>query len=308
VTVWQALLRPVEITAGATDWESRSMTVSSRGVVVGNGVYGSVRQLIKHINDALEGYSIAARLTMAEDGSTGKIKVKISSESSFTYQFQDALLARVLGFDDISSHSGSSAYTADYPPLYCFFSPHNLSNRSRWFSMEDFRGNLSKSGSLSGVRENPHIYSRELAWECNELSYYDQDSYPVYTISSADYHPYAERSWEEFLRGAINAQPTVTASAGCPCNGFYFVNDGTDLISDYPSAPVVDDTTGSGGILYDILSGADYYTWCVPQPRLSEPDHFLPRGRDYHSLKVDVVTATAPTWTHLGVTIADPPT
>lgn len=291
-----AFLRPIEITSSNNTfsvWLDPDGLGNDEHVInLDTGVWANVFTLAAGIAAEITAAdpNWTCTIEFAESSSTLKMYVKLVDASEFgtTPEITWNELYDIVGAsgaakgDEGLFHQGGGLYTGynTYAPSHMWLPTYQSAEQGRFYvdQGELFKGNMSKTGFVSGNKTGSTIYWRDLNF-VNELA--ENVFKSASTNSRLD-----NRTLEEFAEKCRVASPTVSGNPSV--KGFYFFPDWNTLQTDASNL-----TTGNGGINFDYSSGADTHVFCQmdvrgnPVPRASLPTTKTRYSTDFQIHTVD---------------------
>jgi hypothetical protein len=203
--------------------------------------------------------------------------------------------ARMLGFTSFVAAT-SRIVVAPYHPLYCWFPTHHSYDGSRWWRDQGkrFAGELGSTGGKFGVTL-PTRYRRDFMYSTNysEGTYHEAER-NYYTLI-VDYYPRAERSFEEFIDGATNAQRTLSTSGNTSPKGCYYIDRAYEYCGTSPTR-TLPATMDAGDIHFDLDNNTkrDNYLFCQIDGNTSPPAQTDSRLGSYYQPQFSLVSDVTP--------------
>jgi hypothetical protein len=281
----QGLLRPIEIHD-----DNKNLTTSLGAIVLDTEVYACILTLLKALETKLKVVDATFAVKLSDD-----FKVTFTTPALATITFTDTALGRLLGFRaDIGA---TDSRVADDTPEYSFLFTNYSADNGR-FSVDprkQFSGATSVTGAMGGVRLSQDLYHRTFRWEAEPAAkVYSEAATVSYTWGTV-FYPEADRCWNTFMEECRTVQLVATTADNVNPKGFYYL----PRLDDYLGAsPVIalPATMDSGGINFDLASGADDYVFCNIDPSgASEPTPFNDMIRTHYNLEARITTSVSPT-------------
>lgn len=253
--ITQGFMRPVETSGAMTNF---SIEVGGGGVAVGfrTGVEACMLTLLARFKTLYAASNVTLEITP-------EWKVKFSHASS-NIGITATTSTALLGFtEDITATTTS--ITAPYHPLFCWFPTHHSYDGSRLWQDQSarFKGAMGASGGKFGVTL-PASYRRNFRYSTNfSQGTYTEAERNTYTISSIDYYPAAERSFQEFMDGANTVQLDYTTSGNVNPKGCYYIDRAYEYTGSSP-VRALPSAMDAGGIhvSLDDNSKRDNFIFC----------------------------------------------
>ena len=288
--ITQGFFRPIETSGAMTLFY---IDVGGGGVSVGfrDGVEASVLTLLENFQTLYAASNVTLELT-------SEWKVKFSHASS-NIGITATTSTALLGFTaDIPATTTS--ITAPYTPLFCWFPTHKSYDGSRqWQDQgERFKGAMGASGGKFGVTL-PGRYRRNFLYSTNfSANTYSEAERDTYTISSVDYYPNAERSFQEVMDSCNTVQLQNTTSGNVNPKGCYYIDRAYEYTGASP-VRILPITMDAGGIHFslDDNSKRDNYLFCQLDGTVTPPAQSTPQSAAFYQPQFSLSSDDTPNGT-----------
>lgn len=254
-TVRPAFIRPVEFTYSGNAF---SVSGGSSYTSLPKGTYANAASLAHSVCATLWNDSVDVALSMSDD-----LKLKLTpSGSSPTIVWDNTTLRDILGFTGASTAlSDGVATEATYTPQYCWFPTFTRADQGG-FTQElqgVVTGVTSRDGTFSGIGPSSiYVYYTSITFPMELETKLCRSAY-----NSSE--PEQARCLETFLRGAIEAMPTLPTSVSP--KGFWYYPDVNDLITQttLTESEPWNETTDNG-INFDFTDSPNTRVFCAISP------------------------------------------
>jgi hypothetical protein len=282
MTLFQAALRPVEITsANNTAAYTRSGGGGTNTLTA--GIWANA-------------HSMAAAIANANSDS---LSLSINVNGYFVASAPSALtlthseLWRIFGFS--GNETPSTSITADYRPLYSWFSTYSHSDMNQFNapSAGQFFGSKGIDGNLSGIAVEQRDM-RSLEWvaelsrfvfpKANVTSYTDS----VNGLTRVD----EERCFLTMANGARNKAVSNTTSANTSPKGIYYIDDWAEFFAAQP----LYNAWGDGDMYFCDTTNTSVYVFCSVSEPAPAPAQFREAHNSHYNPSMTVTSAVAPSW------------
>ncbi|MCK5643350.1 MAG: hypothetical protein KAJ19_21250 [Gammaproteobacteria bacterium] len=286
-TITQGFMRPVETSSTVTAF-SVTVAGSPAAVPFRDGVEGCMLTLLSYFKTQYAFASITLEITP-------EWKVRLThSVSNLGIVATEA--TRLFGFTEDIAES-SPTITAQQTPMLCWFPTHHSYDGSRWWQDqgERFKGAMGASGGKFGVTL-PARYNRNFLYSTNfSQGTYTEAERNTYTISSVDYYPAAERSFQEFMDGANTVGADYPASGNVNPKGCYYIDRAYEYTGSSPTR-ALPATMDAGGIhiSLDDNSKRDNFVFCQIDGDIGRPAQTDPRSAAYYQPAFTLSTDDTP--------------
>jgi hypothetical protein len=286
-TIRPAFLRPIEFNYSGTAF---SVSGGSNYTSFPTGTFANAASFAHSVCATLWNDSVDVALSMSDD-----LKFKLTpSGSSPTIVWDNTTLRDILGFTGASTAlSDGVATEATYTPQYCWFPTYQRSDQGGFDQdlQSVVTGVTSRDGTFSGMGPSsiyvyftsinfPMEYEEKLFRSAIGSNLFDQ-----------------ARCLETFMRGAIEAMPTLPTSVSP--KGFWYYHDVNDLITQttLTESEPWNETTDNG-INFDFTDTENTRAFCATSPReigsLGRNSPALPVGTLRYNISFSFHTAPVP--------------
>ena len=298
MAIQQALASPIEITTSNDTLSFNYDGGGANDITVPNGTYGSILTVIYNLNNAIYNCGGAPNNKVYVYLNSDYKVVIASRTATFTIDWTDALLMRMLGFrDDLA---GTGSYTATDTPRYLWMPPYYSADVNHREDDTAIAGDNAIDGTFSGIALAPGRYTRHHKW--NAVAAVDTMKAACevsYAYGVTTYYPEEERCLEEFTIHALDASPAGTE--GLSIKGCYYIEDmdaydGFNAVTYVPNCP---STMDGGGHRLRLTTAPDNYIFCALKPsRWDRPVPSITNDNRLYNVGVELISAIGgvPTW------------
>jgi hypothetical protein len=281
--IQEALARPIEIT------DTPVITVGATAVNIDEGVYASLFTAMAAIETA--GITAGVITSVRLDANNYVVVDPVGSNTITWGSFNWAKF----GFKS-AGYGSAASHTAELVSPFIWLPSYYNNNIDSWHEKTtNFVGSMAVDGNNQGFEIGPRIDARTMRWDFEP----NTSVYPEFCTDSQTagyFNPWTIEqagTYVNFIRETRTVQTTDTASSNISAKGLYYIPDLSDV-----AGPNVDThTMDSGGISFNLSSGADTYVFCAyDSDRIERLANSFSAARERYNIMCNLRQATAPIW------------
>lgn len=273
-------LQPVEITA-----TNKNLTIGAVSYALTEGVYPTILAVVFELNTQISADSHAAELIYNETTDTFKTVLNLAAVATVTWD--DTKLATLLGWDDGTTLTGASTYTADDTPEKVWKPTYVEAQRASFRLAQRKVVKGANTGSGRYVGASSHIDKYEKSFDfVHELA---SNAMRTHATKEQD----IVRCWEYFILDCRRSRPV--GENNVQTRGFYYYPDASN--ADSTDSANNQANMGDGGINFEFVTSPDTYVFCnVLKGKVSDPSYSLSRTKQRVKVGFAAITSVAPNW------------